>query len=165
MRLSMRSPIRMNVKDTKIRCVPSERCGLVCAYLNSSSYIYYEVQWKVGLAAASFAKLSARVFNCRYLSVPTKLKVYNAVCTSILLYCSEAWVPYRRHIKELEKFHTRCLQRILGLKWWNCVPHLEIRRCAGIDPIETIMAQRRLQWVGHIIMMPESRLQCKIMYG
>ena len=49
-------------------------------------------------------------------------------------------------------------KKILGLKWWYRVPHVEIRRRAGIDPIETIMAQRQLRWVGHIIRMPGSRL-------
>ena len=123
-------PLAVNMNGVNLRNVNSF-CYLGSTF-NSSGNINDEVERRIGLAAASFAKLSARVFSCRDLSVPTKVKVYKAVCISILLYCSKAWVPYGRHIKELEIFHIRCLQKILGLKWWHRVPHVEIRLRAGI---------------------------------
>ena len=105
-----------------------------------------EVQRRIGLAAASFGKLSNRIFHNWSLSLRTKVKVYRAICISILLYGCEAWVPYRRHIRALELFHIRYLQRMMGIKWWHRVPHLEIRHRAGIDPLECILAHRQLRW-------------------
>ncbi|XP_076042228.1 uncharacterized protein LOC143026112 [Oratosquilla oratoria] len=101
----------------------------------------------------------------RDLTITTKISVYKAVCLSILSYGSESWVVYRRHLKKLEAFHTNCLQRILGVKWWHIVPHTEIRSRARIDPIETIISQRQLRWLGHNIRLPTDRLPRKILYS
>lgn len=133
--------------------------------LTDSCELDGEVKRRVGLAAASFGKLSTRVFFNRNLNLDTKIKVYSAICVSILLYGSEAWAPYRRHIRVLEAFHTRCLKRMMGLKWWDRITHVEIRRRAKIDPIECILAQRHLRWVGHVHRMPEYRLPRRVLYG
>ena len=132
--------------------------------LSDSCDLGEEVQRRIGLAAASFGKLSNRVFHNRSLSLRTKVKVYRAICISILYGC-EAWVPCRRHIRALDSFHIRCLQRMIGIKWWHRVPHLEIRHRAGIDPLECILAQRQLRWAGHVRRMPWSRLSRQVMYG
>ncbi|KAI8493649.1 hypothetical protein Bbelb_285700 [Branchiostoma belcheri] len=124
-----------------------------------------EVQRRIGLASASFGRLARKVFLNRSLLVKTKVAVYRAVCLSILLYASETWTPYRHHIRTLEQFHIRCLQKILGLKWWHKVPHTEIRRRANIEPLAAILLQRQLRWVGHVIRMPENRLPRQTLYG
>ena len=62
--------------------------------LTSSCGLEEEVQRRIGLAAASFGKLSRRVFYNKDLRLHTKVKVYKAICISILLYGCEAWVPY-----------------------------------------------------------------------
>ncbi|XP_078674752.1 uncharacterized protein LOC144912888 [Branchiostoma floridae x Branchiostoma belcheri] len=124
-----------------------------------------EVQRRIGLASASFGRLARKVFLNRSLLVKTKVAVYRAVCLSILLYASETWTPYRHHIRTLEQFHIRCLQKILGLKWWHKVPHTEIRRRANIEPLAAILLQRQLRWVGHVIRMPENRLPRQMLYG
>ena len=133
--------------------------------LTDSCDLTSEVQRRIGLAGAAFGRLSHRVFMNRNLTTTTKVSVYKAVCLSILLYGSESWVPYRRHLKKLEAFHTNCLQRILGLKWWHKVTHNEIRRRTQMDPLEIILTQRQLRWLGHTIRMPEERLPRKVLYG
>jgi len=47
-------------------------------------------------------------------------------CLSKLLYSSESWTLYRHHLKALEASHIKCLQGILGIRWWHKVPHTEI---------------------------------------
>jgi len=133
--------------------------------LSNTNDLSSEVQRRIGLASASFGRLSHRVFMNRNLTIKTKVSVYEAVCLSILLYGSESWVLYRRHLNKLEAFHTSSLQRILGVKWWHKVPHTEIRNRACIDPIETILSQRQLRWLGHTIRMPANRLPRKILYS
>lgn len=133
--------------------------------LSSTNDLSNEVQRRIGLASGSFGRLSDRVFMNKNLTIKTKISVYKAVCLSILLYGSEAWVLYRRHLNKLEAFHTSCLQRILGVKWWHRVPHTDIRSRANIDPLETILSQRQLRWLGHTIRMPANRLPRKILYS
>jgi len=85
---------------------------------------------------------------------------------SILLYGCEAWVLYRHHIRALEAFYIRCLQGILGLRWWHKVKsHIEIRRRTISCSMECTVMQRQLRWVGHVIRMSSNRLPRRVLYG
>jgi len=156
-------PAAFSIKDTALKSVPA--FTYLGSVLSVTGDITDEVQRRIGLASSSFGRLASRVFLNKDLTIKTKVAVYKAICLSILLYASEAWTPYRRHIRMLEQFHTRCLQRILGLKWWHKVPHAEIRRRADIEPLETLLLQRQLRWAGHVIRMPGNRLPRHMLYG
>ena len=142
-----------------------ERFTYLGSVLNARGNADDDVQRRIALASAAFGRLSQRVFLNKDLRSATKVAVYRSVCLSILLYTSECWIVYRRHLRCIERFHTQCLQRILGLRWWHMVPHVDIRRRAGIDSIETIIVERHLRWAGHVRRMPENRLPRRIYYG
>ncbi|KAF0022261.1 hypothetical protein F2P81_025487 [Scophthalmus maximus] len=86
--------------------------------LSPSCNIDDDIQVRIGLASTAFQN--------RNLTISTKAAVYKAVCLSTLLYGSETWTPYQRHIRTLEAFHIRYLQRILGVSWEDRVPYNEI---------------------------------------
>ena len=144
---------------------------------NSENFIYFssnlsfygdlinEIQRRINLASSAFGRLSKHVFGNQNFTIHTKIAVYNAVVISTILYCCESWVPYRRHIRLLESFHIRRLQLILGLRWWHKVTHSEIRSWAGIPTIESMLPHRHLHWLGHVIIMPHSRLPHCMLYG
>ena len=90
--------------------------------------------------------------------------MYQAVCAT-LLYSCEACVTYSRHVKSLEHFHIRCLQRMLGITWRDRVPCTEILRRAGCKSIEATITQYQLRWLGHVIRMPLNWLPHKVLYG
>ncbi|XP_038059111.1 uncharacterized protein LOC119730338 [Patiria miniata] len=129
--------------------------------LNNSHDLTDDIQRRVRLASAAFGRLSRRVFLNKNLSIKPKVAIYNAVCISRLLYGCKAWVLYRRHAKMLERFHISFLQRILGLRWWNKVPHAEIRRRAESPTLEATVAGRQLRWIGHVIMQRRRRAEFK----
>ena len=53
---------------------------------------------------------------------------------------------------------TQCnLRRILDIKWSNRVTNNEVLKCTAIPSIITLPWQRRLCWLGHIIIMPVYR--------
>ncbi len=133
--------------------------------LSTTCNIDKDIQVRVGSASAAFGRLKTRVFLNRNLTVSTKAAVYKAVCLSTLLYGSEAWTPYQRHIRILERFHIRCLQRILGLTWEDRVPYVDIYDQTQTPSIQVLLAQRHLHWVGHVIRMPAQRLPQQILYG
>ena len=99
------------------------------------------------------------------LSIHTKVAVYQAICVSTLLYGCEAWTLYRRHVRQLESVHIKCLQRILGLTWRDRVPHTEVLHRTGTKSMEATLLQYQLRWVGHTIRMPEDRLPRQLLYG
>ena len=99
------------------------------------------------------------------LMIHTNIAVYNAVVISTILYGCKTWVPYRRHIRLLESFHIRRLQLILGLSWWRKVTHSEIRSRVRIPSIKSMLLNRQLRWLGHVIRMPDGRLPQGVLYG
>ena len=85
-----------------------------------------------------------------------------AICITNLLYSCEAWVTYSRHIKSLEQFNIRCLQRILGITWRDRVPHTEILGRTGCKSIEATITRHQLLWLGHVTRMPYNRLPLRV---
>ena len=124
-----------------------------------------EIHSRVSKASSAFGRLRARVFSNHDLKLSTKIKVYNAVVLSALLYCSEAWTPYRKQIRVLEAFHIGCLQRILDITWRDRVPHSDILKKTNCQSIEAILHRNRLRWLGHVIRMPDHRLPKQMLYG
>ena len=85
-----------------------------------------------------------------------------AVVTPILImHGPESWVPYRRQVKLLERFHQRCLRTIFNVKWQECdiIPSCAVLQRPGIYNIESIPLQRQLRWSGHapVCQMPASQ--------
>jgi len=87
--------------------------------LSDSCSLDSEVEHRIKAALSAFGRLIKRVFLNHNLAIPTKVAVYRAVCVSVMLYGSETWTLYRRHIKAFEAFHIRSLQSILGIRWWQ----------------------------------------------
>ena len=133
--------------------------------LSEDCSVDQEIQNRIKQASAAFGRLRHRVFQNNNLHLHTKVAVYQAVCITTLLYSCEAWVTYSRHIKSLERFHIRCLQRILGLTWQDHVPHREILAKTNCRSIEATITQHQLRWLGHVVRMPQDRLPRRVLYG
>ena len=65
----------------------------------------------------------------------TKVEVYRAVVRTTLLFGSDCWTLYRRHIKQLEQFHMRCLRKIAGIRWHDRVSNTRVLEMCGIGQL------------------------------
>ena len=64
-----------------------------------------EIQRRLQSASRAFGRLRERVFDVRDLSTKKMTLVYKAVILpTLLIYGSETWVTYQRHLKALEKY-------------------------------------------------------------
>ena len=78
--------------------------------ISSNLSLDVEINARIGKAATVMAKLNKRVWQNINLTMNTRLKVYQACVTSILLYGSETWTPYARQEAKLNSFHLHCLR-------------------------------------------------------
>ena len=74
-----------------------------------------EIDKRIGKAASTLARLTARVWSNPKLSVKTNMGVYNPYVTSTLLYGSETWTTYAGQERRHNSFHLRSIRPILGI--------------------------------------------------
>ncbi|CAF1172893.1 unnamed protein product [Didymodactylos carnosus] len=110
----------------------------------------------IGLASVAHYVLN-RVWKQQDIPIPLKLRVFNAAVLSIVLYGSEYWALTPTLTRRLVSFENRCLRHILGINWTDHVTNDEVRRLSGQPSIEITLRKRRLQWLGHLLRMPDSR--------
>jgi len=89
-----------------------------------------EITARLAKASAAFGRLTRRLWNDHGIRVGTKVNVYQAAVISTLLYGSESWTLYRRHIRKLNGFHMRCLPTDSPPEMQDRVPDTEVlERC------------------------------------
>ena len=92
-------------------------------------------------ASRSFGRLSKRVWQGHSLRLSTKIQIYRAVVVPTLLHGAETWVPYRKQIRLLERFHQRCLRSILSIKRQDHVSNEDVLKRASLQCIDFILLQ------------------------
>lgn len=71
--------------------------------VSKSGKIDQDISNKINLPSSAFRKLINRIFLKYDLKLQTKIRVYRAICISTLVYESEIWILYRRHVGMLDK--------------------------------------------------------------
>ena len=124
-----------------------------------------EINKRIGNAASTLARLTARVRTSPMQYVKTKMAVYNACVISTLLYGSETWTTYAGQERRLNTFHLRSIRRILGICWQDKVTNADVLYRAGLPTMYTLLRQRRRRWLGHVRRMEDGRIPRYILYG
>ncbi|XP_062828422.1 uncharacterized protein LOC134296734 [Anolis carolinensis] len=80
-------------------------------------------------------------------------------------YACETWTVYRRHTKLLERFHQRCLRKILQISWEDRRTNVSVLEEAKTTSIEAMLLRHQLHWTGHVVQMPNHRLPKQLLYS
>ena len=70
-----------------------------------------------------------------------------------------------RQERKLNAFHMRSLRRILNITWQNKVPNSTVLERAGCTNMFTLLKQRRMHWLGHVVRMDDARIPKDLLYG
>lgn len=133
--------------------------------ISSDGSLDQEVDLRIRKSSQALGRLRHKVLRQHNIKLSTKLKVYNAVVLSSLLYGAETWTLYKRHLNKLEQFHQRALRSILGIRWQDRVPNTEVLDRANARSVESLIVQAQLRWVGHVIRMEDCRMPKQLLYG
>ena len=117
-----------------------------------------EVTRRILLSTLVMTSLS-KIWASKVLSSGLKIRLYNAIVTSVLLYNSESWSISVNDLRLLEGFYFRCLRQIT--RSVRCGEHPvtavdkaskeDVFRAANTAPLAKILRQKRLRWFGHLI--------------
>ena len=113
---------------------------------------------RISKASRLFGRLQSRVWRARGISSKTKIAVYRAIVLPSLLYGCETWTCYRRHLRQLDQFHLRCLRKILGISWEERLTNQDVLRRANLTGIEAMIIAAQLRWSGHVMRMHDNSI-------
>jgi len=85
-----------------------------------------------------------------------KIRLYESLVISTLLYGAESWPLSVTQMKKLEAAHHKFQRRLLEITWRDKVKNEDIRKNTGLRKLEDIIKERRLRWLGHILRMDNS---------
>ena len=120
---------------------------------------------RIAKASATFGGLRHTVWDRRGITLAIKLKVYNTVVLTTLLYACETWTVYSRHARKLRHFQTTRLRKILKIKWQEKIPDTEVLKRANLPSISALLQRSQLRWAGHLHRLPDYRIPKQLFYG
>jgi len=123
--------------------------------IHSSERSTPEILRRIGLASNIFGRL-ANIWKRTGLSLQTKIRLYNALVISVLLYGSETWTLLKADERRLEAFHMNCQRRILGIRWFHFVTNASVTSQTGEEGLAIRICRRRLSIFGHVRRLPEA---------
>ena len=89
--------------------------------------------------------------NINFLSLRTKMKLFDSLISPILLYASEVWEPYLKldyskwDASPLEKVHTQFMKSILGIN--RSTTNLMVRGDMGRAPLKCQIISRNIKYI------------------
>ena len=161
-----REPI--TVGESEIGCV--DKFPYLGSLVSSSGRVDAEVDHRIASASRAFGALRRAVFTDRTLTTTTKRKVYQACVMPVLLYGCECWTLMRKNLNRLNAFHHRCIRTMLGTtrnqQWEQHITSTRMRDLWGDqETLDTKIAKRRLEWLGHVARMPDHRMPKMALFG
>ncbi|XP_068671353.1 uncharacterized protein [Montipora foliosa] len=145
----------ITIDDTQLKNVKSFR--YLGSIISNDGSLDKEITTRIQKANQALGRLRTKVLQHKGLRLATKLKVYKAVDISSLLYGCETWTLYRRHVKQLEQFHTQSLRSIMRIRWQDPVTNQEVLDRANSTNIEAKIRQAQLRWTP-----PTEGIPCEI---
>ena len=84
------------------------------------------------------------------LTLDTKLRVYQTLVLSVLLYAADTWILLSADVRTLDAFHQKCLRQLLGIRWYNRVQNAEVLQWTGLTSLSHLLSHRRISVFGHV---------------
>jgi len=123
--------------------------------IHSSERSTPEILRRIGLASNIFGRL-VNIWKRTGLSLQTKIRLYNALVISVLLYGSETWTLLKADERRLEAFHMNCQRRILGIRWFHFVTNASVTCQTGEEGLAIRICRRQLSIFGHVRRLQEA---------
>ena len=133
--------------------------------MSSDCSIDAEITNRIAKASSAFGALTSKLWNVRGIRCETKLAVYHAVVLPTLMYASETWTYYRRHLRQLDRFHISCLRQILNIRWQDRIANVEVLQRAKTVGMEALLMKSKLRWAGHVVRMDDNRIPKQVFYS
>jgi hypothetical protein len=117
--------------------------------LETGSGSHSEILRRIALAGSVLNSL-ASVWNQKRLTLRLKLRLFDALVVSVLLYGSETWIILQSDANRLNGFYMQSQRRILGIRWYQLISNETVTSMTSLPPITDVIRKRRLALFGHV---------------
>jgi len=159
------------VKETELmgkRYEKVESFKYLGAVMTSLNEIETEIKSKIAVGNKCYFALGA-IIKRRSISQSIKIQLYKTIIRSAVTYGAETWTLTSKTEKMLMTRERKLLSKIYGPTkqngQWRIKTNEELRTKYKSQDIVTIMKIRRLEWLGHVSRMNETRSVKKIFEG
>ena len=97
------------------------------------------------------------------MSLKVKMKIFNAIVLSVLMYGATSWALTRTEERRLDTFEMYMLKNIVRVRWDNFVRSIYIRQRLFQSLVFLKLRRARLKWLGHVERMGDERQVKRIM--
>jgi hypothetical protein len=80
-----------------------------------------------------------------------KPRIFNTNVKSVLLYDGETWKTTNQTTGRLQPFVTKCLRRIMNIKWFDRITNEDLWSITQQKAIENQIKRRKWNWIGHTL--------------
>ena len=117
-----------------------------------------------GKVANIYAELQTWGWCNKYLTIHTKVKIYESCVLPSLLYGSEMWASHTSMEHKLNVFQVHCLGMLSGESWKDKISNEQILECFGTTSLCTILKCCYLHGLGHVSHMNSDWLPQHTLY-
>ena len=133
--------------------------------IDKSVNLVTEVAAHVRTVANIFGKLQIWPWNNRYLTMHTKIKIYDGCVLSSLLYSSEMWASHASIEHKLSAFHMQCLRKLVEISWKDKISNGKSLQHCGTMSLYAILKCHDLCYLGHMSCMTTDWLPKQTLKG
>jgi len=112
-----------------------------------------DMKRRCNLTDAAFAEVT-RLWSQKSVRLRKRIRIYNAICLSILMYNSACLALTKSQLKSLDVCHRKHLRRILGIKWPRKISNRSLYQKCNAVPVSTLVADARWRMLGHVLRLP-----------
>ena len=113
-----------------------------------------DIRRRKQLSCTAMRNLSKLWYKKNLTTLKTRLRLYETLVKSILLYNASTWGLTINDDKELDSFHRRQLREIVGIKWPHKIRNKKLYEITKSKPISVDITERRWKMLGHTLRMP-----------
>ena len=113
-----------------------------------------EILSRIAQTTAALTKLKI-IWNDRYVSLKSKIRLMRSLVISIFLYACESWTLTADIERRIQATEMRCFRKLFGISYKDRITNEEVRNriWQAIGPYEdllTTVKKRKLKWYGHV---------------
>ena len=116
-----------------------------------------DIKSRLGKARWQFNRMR-KIWNSPIFSIKTKVRLFNTIVISVLIYGCETWKMNEGDKKKLDSFQNNCLRKIMRIRWPRKISNAELHRRTGTGKMSEIVTRRRWTWFGHLLRMDNNKI-------